>query len=215
MSSINPGAGGGAKPRRSLPNADGDVDADATTAAAEPGPNQELQDQTARMRMQVETLRKKCAELQKINLELQEESQKIRVESGELMSYIQKKTQRRQSMVVTLNDKNMKELADIAESKTQMIEEFYMKEAAIRASIMAKESTLSDIRKEMDELNYLRVLRDHQAKEIKDLEAEVEAVKLGNKEQQHDMKHAYLQKRKVFEDEAEEKITKMKQEAKQ
>lgn len=55
---------------------------------------------------------------------LEEEARKTRVESHEYMTYMTKKTKKRQSAIVTLSDRNQAELNEVRQQRAQMTAEF-------------------------------------------------------------------------------------------
>lgn len=68
------------------------------------------------------------------------------------MSYMEKKTHKRQTTIVTLSDQNAKEIQDIHTQKERMLAGYEEKKAKFRAIMLEKEAALAKIKQELDEL---------------------------------------------------------------
>ena len=73
------------------------------------------------------------------------------------MSYMEKKTSKRQSTIVSLSDQNAKEIQDIKEQKAQMLQEYEDKKAQLRTVMMEKENHLSKTKQELTDLQEYKV----------------------------------------------------------
>jgi len=74
--------------------------------------------------LQLEKAKDTVDELKKENEWLQSEAQKIRIESHEYMSYMEKKTSKRQTTIITLSDHNKQEIRNIQLQRQHMEEDF-------------------------------------------------------------------------------------------
>ena len=73
------------------------------------------------------------------------------------MSYMEKKTHKRQTSIVTLSDQNTKEIQDIRDQKEKMLAAYEEKKSKLRAIMMEKEAALGKLKGELDELNEYKV----------------------------------------------------------
>ena len=62
---------------------------------------------------QLQDVRNNVERLRKEHIRLTDEASNIRVETHEYMNYMEKKTSKRQNMIVSLNDQNQKEIEKI------------------------------------------------------------------------------------------------------
>lgn len=75
----------------------------------------------------------------------------------EYMSYMEKKTHKRQTTIVTLSDQNTKEIQDIREQKEKMLAGYEEKKAKLRAIMLEKEAALAKTKSELDDLAEYKV----------------------------------------------------------
>lgn len=75
----------------------------------------------------------------------------------EYMSYMERKTHKRQTTIVTLSDQNTKEIQDIREQKEKMLASYEEKKAKLRAIMLDKEATLAKTKQELEDLAEYRV----------------------------------------------------------
>lgn len=73
------------------------------------------------------------------------------------MSYMEKKTHKRQTTIVTLSDQNTKEIQDIRDQKEKMLAAYEEKKAKLRAIMLEKEAALSKTKQELDDLAEYKV----------------------------------------------------------
>ncbi|CAB4011499.1 Hypothetical predicted protein, partial [Paramuricea clavata] len=91
-------------------------------------------------------------ELRKENEWLQEEAQQTRRESHEYMAYMARKTQKRQSAIVSLNDNNQEKLSQIQKQKEEMTAYYEQLKNELKDQMLEKETELSSAKKELTEL---------------------------------------------------------------
>jgi len=70
------------------------------------------------------------------------------------MSYMEKKTHKRQTSIITLSDQNTKEIQDIRDQQERML-----KKSKLRAIMLEKEAALAKIKQELDDLGDYKVYR--------------------------------------------------------
>nr|XP_039265015.1 coiled-coil domain-containing protein 166-like [Styela clava] len=154
----------------------------------------------------LERLKKQSEELRKENEVLQQEAQHTRIESHEYMSYMAKKTHKRQTTIVSLSDQNQKELEKINSQKEQMLSDYEEKKNKLKATLLEKESLLTKARKEFQDLGEYRELREDQLKKIKQLEREVLHMRGKHSDTIQQLKAKFLQEKAEYTEESENKI---------
>ncbi|RDD42086.1 Coiled-coil domain-containing protein 166 [Trichoplax sp. H2] len=174
-----------------------------------------LRTNLANLNEELEKVKNQVAEVQKENEWLQEEARRTRIESHEYMSYMSKKTNKRQSAVVSLSDKNQEEIQKIAEQKRQMMQEYEAKKTELRQVILEKESELARINKDLSELAEYKTLQGEQQAEIKKLEKEVSQMRKHHTENIQILKSKFLKEKKDFQKESESKIQQLEKQANQ
>ena len=73
------------------------------------------------------------------------------------MSYMEKKTHKRQTTIITLSDQNTKEIQDIRDQKEKMLAAYEEKKAKLRAIMLDKEAALAKTKQELDDLAEYKV----------------------------------------------------------
>jgi len=144
---------------------------------------------------------------------LQDEAQKIRVESHEYMSYMEKKIHKRQRCLITLNDYNQQEICDLKELQKKMVDAYEAEKQKLRAEILDKASKLSSAHQEIDDMDELMRFKNEQTSQIAALENEVQSVRSRHSEQLNQLKMRFVQERCSFEEEAERRVQELAKEA--
>jgi len=75
------------------------------------------------------------------------------------MSYMEKKTHKRQTSIITLSDQNTKEIQDIRDQQERMLATYEEKKSKLRAIMLEKEAALAKIKQELDDLGDYKVYR--------------------------------------------------------
>ncbi|KAK3705175.1 hypothetical protein QZH41_013963 [Actinostola sp. cb2023] len=83
---------------------------------------------------------------------LQEEAQQTRLESHEYMSYMSKKTQKRQTTIISLSDRNQQEIQDINEQKETLLKDYEQKKEGLKTVMLEKEAELARTKNELADL---------------------------------------------------------------
>nr|CAB3228240.1 coiled-coil domain-containing protein 166-like [Phallusia mammillata] len=157
--------------------------------------------------------KKEVDELRKENEFLQTEAQQTRVESHEYMSYMAKKTHKRQTTIISLSDQNQRELEKINRQKQLMLTDYEEKKSALKASLLEKENLLTKAKKEYQDLAEYRDLRDDQLKRIKQLEREVLRMRGTHSDTIQQLKAKFLHEKSEYTEESEERIKDLAREA--
>ncbi|KAK2186256.1 hypothetical protein NP493_207g01049 [Ridgeia piscesae] len=132
------------------------------------------------------------------------------------MNYMQKKTSRRQTTIITLSDQNQKEIYDLMQSKQRMLGEFEdKKNAVLRDVLMEKENLLAKTKKELEDLQEYRNLQYEQASRIKELEKEVSIMRGKHSDSIMQLKSRFLKEKREYLHDAASKVVAMAKEANQ
>lgn len=187
-----------------------DAPADAGEKPSEPtGPTDReiyLKKELNHLTNDLERLKKQAEDLRRENECLQQEAQHTRIESHEYMSYMAKKTHKRQTTIVSLSDQNQKELEKINAQKEQMLSDYEEKKNKLKAALLEKESLLTKARKEFQDLGEYRELREDQLKKIKQLDREVLHMRGKHSDTLQQLKAKFLQEKADYTEESENKI---------
>ena len=131
------------------------------------------------------------------------------------MAYMARKTQKRQSTIVSLNDNNHEELSKIQKQKEEMIAYYDQQKSELKDQMLEKETELSCAKKELEELEQYQRLQYDQEAEIKSLEEEVQQMRAKHSETIQKLKSQFLQEKKLFQDESDTRIQAMAKQANQ
>jgi len=111
---------------------EGETDPPEETPAATSERERALREQYENAWKQLQDVRNNVERLRKEHIRLTDEASNIRLETYEYMNYMEKKTSKRQSMIVSLNDQNQKEIEKIKEEERQLTEEFERQKEELR-----------------------------------------------------------------------------------
>ena len=159
------------------------------------------------------SLKKEVDELRAENEFLQTEAQQTRVESHEYMSYMAKKTHKRQTTIITLSDQNQKELEKINRQKEIMLADYEAKKNRLKNEVLEKENMLVKATKEFADLTEYQELRDEQMKKIKQLERQILKMRGEHSDTIQQLKADFLQEKSQYTIDSEEKIKQLAREA--
>ena len=193
-------------------NNDGDVE------RAESKPTEReilLSQQLESLTDELAEMKRNVGELRKENEWLQEEAQQTRLESHEYMAYMARKTEKRQSTIVSLNDNNHEQLSKIQKQKEEMIAYYDQQKTELKDQMLEKETELSSAKKELAELEQYQRLQYDQEAEIKSLEEEVQQMRAKHSETIQKLKAQFLQEKKLFQDQSDTRIQAMAKQANQ
>ncbi|XP_002738993.1 coiled-coil domain-containing protein 166-like [Saccoglossus kowalevskii] len=158
-------------------------------------------------------LKKRVEELRHENEWLQQEAHQTRVESHEYMSYMSKKTHKRQTTIITLTDQNQKEIEDINKQKEEMLKEYEEKKQALRNILLEKEAELAKTKKELDDLEEFKRLQADQVQRIKDLEKEVMKMRGKHTDTIQKLKTQFLSEKRNYQQDSESKVNELAKQA--
>ncbi|XP_054841930.1 coiled-coil domain-containing protein 166 [Eublepharis macularius] len=167
---------------------------------------QYLQKEYATLTEHVDTYTQRTQRFQRENDFLDKEAQQIRENSKAYLSYLNKRTLRCQTAIVTLNDQNRSDLAQVRKQKEQMTSQYADKEKEVRSQLMEMETKYSLMNREVDELQPFKELQLEQITRIRELEKELLAMRIQHSEQMHKVKSQFLQQKAEYEMESQQKV---------
>ncbi|KAJ8319103.1 hypothetical protein KUTeg_004194 [Tegillarca granosa] len=144
---------------------------------------------------------------------LQQEAHRVRVESHEYMSYMEKKTSKRQTTIITLSDHNKNEIKNLQLQKQIMEEEFDEKKRILENMLLEKQNMLKKTTEELGELQEYKNLQTEQLTKIKELEKELMQYRSKHSETISQLKAQFLQEKKDFQNDAENRINTLEKKA--
>ncbi|XP_077207343.1 coiled-coil domain-containing protein 166 [Paroedura picta] len=167
---------------------------------------QYLQKEYAILTEHVETYTQRVKHFQGENAFLDKEAQQIRENNKAYLSYLNKRTLRCQTAIVTLNDQNRSDLAQVRKQKEQLISQYTDKEKEVKSQLIEMETKYSLMNKEVEELQPFKELQVEQLSRIRELEKELLAMKIQHSEQMHKVKSQFLQQKAEYEMESQQKV---------
>ncbi|XP_043919914.1 coiled-coil domain-containing protein 166-like [Protopterus annectens] len=172
-----------------------------------------LQREHDQLTEELSSLKKRIEELSKENDLLQEEALQTRVESQEYMTYMSKRTHKRQNAIITLSDQNQKELEDIEKQKNELLSHYMEKKKSLKNQLLEKENEFCQIQKEIDDLKPFKDLQAEQLSQIKDLEKEVIKMRVQHADNLQKIKSNFLHDKTYFEQDSQQKVLALAKEA--
>lgn len=158
---------------------------------------------------ELDTLKKQVSDLRSENEWLQKEAERTKEESQDYQTYVSRKAQKRQSLIVSLSDHNQQELRMIQQQKEEVIKDHEEKKAGLNATLLEKENELLKIQKELKLLEPYKMLQQDQEQEIRHLEEELEERRFQHEDRIRSMKTKFLREKKAFEEATEARIRTM------
>nr|XP_020660152.1 coiled-coil domain-containing protein 166 [Pogona vitticeps]XP_020660153.1 coiled-coil domain-containing protein 166 [Pogona vitticeps] len=165
-----------------------------------------LQKEYAILTEHVRTYTERVQHFQWENNFLDKEAQQIRDTSKVYLSYLTRRTIRCQNAIISLNDQNRADLAEIRKQKEELISQYTEKEKEVRHELMEMETQLSLINKECEALHLWQELQTEQLKRIRELEKELLVMKVQHTEHMHKVKSEFLQLTAEYEMESQQKL---------
>jgi len=163
--------------------------------------------------LQLEKSKDTVEELKKENEWLQSEAQKIRIESHEYMSYMEKKTSKRQTTIITLSDHNKQEIRNIQLQRQHMEEDFDGKKKALENLLLEKQHLLEKTNQELGDLQEYKDLQTDQLGKIRDLERQVQQMRAHHTERIQQMKADFLHEKRDYQHDSDFRIQSLEKKA--
>ncbi|MBN3307165.1 CC166 protein, partial [Amia calva] len=124
----------------------------------------------------------------------------------EYMSYMSKKTQKRENAIVTLSDQNNTELKKLRTQKEELLEKHREQTSELKRQILQKEKELSVVNLEIADLWEYKTLQQQQLSRIQELEREVLAMRVRHTESLQTLKASFLEDKLQYEDQARQRL---------
>lgn len=172
-----------------------------------------LQDEHNQLVAEQEGLRRRLEQLRRENEFLQEEAERVRLESQEYLLYMSKRGQRRQDVIISLNDQNQRELQNIQRQKQELESRFSAEEQNLRDLLLRREAELNSLGTELAELEPMKELQKEQVSLIKHLEDEVMAHRGKHAETLLRVKSAFLREKTQCQQNSEQQLNQLAQKA--
>lgn len=172
-----------------------------------------LQEELNTVTAELENAKKKVEDLRKDNEWLQQEAQKVRIESHEYMSYMEKKTSKRQTSIVTLSDHNKQEIRNIQLQRQVMEEEFDEKKKALEALLLEKQHLLEKTNQELNDLQEYKNLQTEQLTKIRDLERQVNEMRAHHTHTIQQLKADFLRQKREYQIDSDTRIQSLEKKA--
>ncbi|XP_005108522.1 coiled-coil domain-containing protein 166 [Aplysia californica] len=172
-----------------------------------------LKAELEKVNLQLVKAKDNVEELKKENEWLQSEAQKIRIESHEYMSYMEKKTSKRQTTIITLSDHNKQEIRNIQLQRQNMEEEFDDKKKALENLLLEKQHLLEKTNQELGDLQEYKDLQTDQLSKIRDLERQVMQMRAHHTERIQQMKSDFLREKKEYQHDSDFRIQSLEKKA--
>ncbi|XP_033752539.1 coiled-coil domain-containing protein 166-like [Pecten maximus] len=206
---------GGKKGKKGKGGKDDDGD-EPKQKPATPEPTEKeliLQQELVKVTSDLENARKKVEDLRKENDWLQQEANRVRNESHEYMSYMEKKTSKRQTTIITLSDHNKQQIRNILLEKEIMEKEFDERKQALEILLLEKHNSLKKTKDELADLTPLKTLQTEQLNKIKELEKEVMQMRTKHSETIQSLKSTFLRDKREFQSDSENRIATLQKKA--
>ncbi|CAL1543370.1 unnamed protein product [Lymnaea stagnalis] len=172
-----------------------------------------LQAELEKVTLQLEAAKFTVEDLKQENEWLQNEAQKIRIESHEYMSYMEKKTSKRQTTIITLSDHNKQEIRNLQIQRQNMEDEFDEKKRALENLLLQKQHLLEKANQELNDLQEYKDLQSDQLNKIKELEQEVVKMRAHHTTCVQQMKSDFLREKKDFQHDSEFRVQSLEKKA--
>ncbi|XP_070291059.1 coiled-coil domain-containing protein 166 isoform X2 [Salvelinus sp. IW2-2015] len=173
-----------------------------------PGSDREalLQREYDKLTDTLNNLKRKVEKLRRENEFLQNEANQTRMESQEYMSYMSKRTQKRQSAIVTLSDQNHQALEALKRQREETLDKYQEQANELKKEILEKENELALLNIEIAELREFKSLQQQQLGRIAELEREVTSMHCRHSESLQALKAGFLSEKERYEAQAKQKI---------
>lgn len=172
-----------------------------------------LQEELDKVTKDLEDAKIRVEDLRKENEWLQQEAQKVRIESHEYMSYMEKKTSKRQTTIITLSDHNKQEIRNIQLQRQVMEEEFDEKKKALEALLLEKQHLLEKTNQELADLQEYKNLQTEQLTKIRDLERQVSEMRAHHTHAIQNLKADFLRQKREYQNDSDTRIQSLEKKA--
>ncbi|XP_063043118.1 basal body-orientation factor 1 isoform X2 [Engraulis encrasicolus] len=128
------------------------------------------------------------------------------MESHEYMSYMSKRTQKRQKAIVTLSDQNNQQLESLREQREALLAKSEEQAGELKQKILEKENELALLNVEIAELREFKSLQQQQLSCIAELEREVVTMRCHHSEALQTLKSDFLADKERYQAQAQKEV---------
>ncbi|XP_066479130.1 coiled-coil domain-containing protein 166 [Tiliqua scincoides] len=165
-----------------------------------------LQKEYAVLTEHINTYTQRVRHFQWDNEHLDKEAQQIREISKAYLSYLLKRSLRCQNTIISLNDQNRADLAQIRKEKAELTSQYAAQEKGLQSQLFLLESKFLVLNREVEAMQPWKDLQFQQLTRIRELEKELLVMKVQYMEQMHKVKSRFLQQKAEYEMESQHKI---------
>ncbi|XP_068017276.1 coiled-coil domain-containing protein 166 [Melanerpes formicivorus] len=134
----------------------------------------------------------KVEQLLQENKCLEKEAKQYQEESSAYLSYIRKRKQKCQNLIITLNDQNHIDLSQVWAQRETLISQYTAKEEEVRSTLTNLETEYSLTIKELEDLEPFKDKVEH-TKKIEELEKKLLVAKIQHADEMHKVRSGFQQ----------------------
>ncbi|XP_015199294.2 coiled-coil domain-containing protein 166 [Lepisosteus oculatus] len=181
---------------------------DGADEAQRPATDKEvlLQKEYEQLTEALNSLRRNVEHLRRENEYLQQEAHQTRMESQEYMSYMSKRTQKRQNAIISLSDQNQVELEKLRRQREELLDTHKGQSTELKRQILEKENELSVLNLEISDMQEYKSLQQQQLGRIQELEQEVLTMRARHSESLQHLKAGFLGNKVQYESQARHEV---------
>ncbi|NXC63791.1 CC166 protein, partial [Aleadryas rufinucha] len=165
-----------------------------------------LQEECRILTEHLDTYLGRAEQLLQGNKRLEKEAQGIQEQSQAYLSCREKCSQDPPDMIITLNDQNCRDLAQIQAQKEELVPRYVAKEQEVRSSLKDTEAEAALLDTELEELEPYRELLVQAEQRVKALEKELRVTRIRCAEETHAIRSRFLQEKADCEQEFHQRM---------
>ncbi|NWT12254.1 CC166 protein, partial [Vireo altiloquus] len=165
-----------------------------------------LQEELGILTEHLDTYLGRAEQLLQGNKQLEKEAQEIEKQSQAYLSCTAKCSQDPPDMLITLNDHNCRELAQIQAQQKELIPQYAAKEEEVRSSLRDTEAEAALLDTELEELEPYREQLVQAEQRVKALEKELRVTRIRCAEETNAIRSRFLQEKAACEQEFQERM---------
>ncbi|KAM9500088.1 coiled-coil domain-containing protein 166 isoform 1-T1 [Clarias gariepinus] len=151
-------------------------------------------------------LKRKADQLRKDNEILQNETNQIRIESQEYVSYMSKQAQKREDALAVLSKQREQKLGELSKEREEMVEKHKEQVTELNKEILEKGAELEQLNFEIAEHENVQRLQQQQLGSIAELEQELASARCRHSETLQALKASSLREKERYQVEAKHKV---------
>lgn len=174
---------------------------------------QYLQKELATLTEHVQMFTQRMQHFQLDNEFLHKEAQQIRETSKAYLTYLTRRMHRCQNAIISLNDQNRSDLAQVRKQKAELTSQYKDKAKEVGGQLFELEAKYSLMSKEVEDLQPCKELQLEHLTRIRELEKELLVMKIQHSEQMHRVKSQFLLQKAEYEMQAQQRVQALAREA--